>query len=292
MRRILLSVVIVLTAVLGVMAQSGVVQGGDDADLRAYIEYFVGAGYPGNNPEITIAGLPADFPFAFELPIDVNILATMERPNSINTTYEVNMTTTADIASIAEAMTAAFSQNGWVELNSSVTRGSGFNPYENANGMYCLNDGEIGLNFDAGNRGDIKGINLYISMPADPYQCIQPGEQPTYIDPAMLIPAFTEVPNAVVRPDAGGPSVYGMNMGSSGGVLTVTGAMTDVFAAYSAQLAGAGWTQTGEEIGSNQARNQWTFQDVEGDTWFGTFTMFQTSASDQYVALVVVEKAE
>lgn len=288
---LLLAVILLVGVAVSAQQTLGRVVGGDDAELREFILQSVSG--PDDNAVVTIASLPDDLPFELSLPEETTLLGSISRiyeQNNNQRSVQVLLTTEQDVET-AMNFYADSLQDNWQQTNFNISKPGGFNTYANGYSMYCYNDGEAAMNVDVYGKFDATlRLNIYVTIPAELHQCTEQGEN-THVDPvAEYIPVLRPVDGVTIRTDIGGPSMYGTNIGSVSAVVSLEIPLADAFAAYSGQLADAGWSLVSEEINGRSVLSHWTIAADNGETWLGTFTIYENAGNENFSAFILIEK--
>lgn len=302
MRRLLTLFALIAVLMMGTtaLAQDITIEGGDEAQLRNFLQRLVG--YPGpQGPDVSIlvADTP-DLPFALPLPADINLIGSVVRSGiqaygtGDATFTEVYFNTSAMPPAVLEFFRGALTNSGWNNLDQGQPPQGGFAPASNAYGNFCLND-EANLNFDAFSPDmETTYVSVRIQYPADPYMCNQP-DQTDFEDPYRMLPALQQPSGVTVDPMMGGGLNYYSPNGPSASlpaILISDMGADEIAAAYAQQLQSLGWTQLTSTGTPAIARSTWSWTSERGTNWIGTLIIAETSDPDdgnRYDAVIALQ---
>jgi hypothetical protein len=278
-------------------AQEGAasVQGGDDAQLRAFIARYVGIVGSPTPISVTVGSLP-QLPFAMPLPDGVTVVGAVTRFNnagdaSANTGYDLLLQGGAGPGQILDFYTQTLNGAGWATIQSDVGEPTGFTASSNAYGIFCLPDNSASMSINPYTPdGTLILTSITVITPADVYQC-QTSETAPPPNAFELIPSLS-LPSGVtvVNNMGGGLSYYLGQSASSSAILSTTLTLAEIAPVYVEQLTGKGWTPISSESGERFFISDWTLVDANGKTWRGTFILTKDATPDTVNALIYIQE--
>lgn len=298
-RRGLLAVLLVCFGLFsgGVAAQDGAdsVQGGDDAQLRAFIARYIGIVGSATPVSVTVGSLP-QLPFAMPLPEGLTVIGGVTRFNnmgdtSANTSFDITLQGGTDPGQILDFYTQTLSGAGWNTIQTDVGQPTGFTESSNAYGIYCLADNSASMTVNPYTPdGTLILTTITVLTPADVYQCQTPEAQPPAnafeLIPSLALPSGVTLINNM----GSGLSYYFGQSASNSAILGTAMPINDIARGYVDQLTASGWTLVSSEGGERFFISDWTLTDANGKPWRGTFMLTKDSAPDTVNALIYVQE--
>lgn len=251
--------------------------GGDEAQLREFVQRWFVATYPGApamDTKIYLGSLPEDAPLDLPLPQDARLIASiMDHYSTLEIILDTGMSPEEAKDFYREQLTA----DGW-QVAPEQDRGAGFVPTGEMGLSLCLGEDEAVLFVGALELPDgLTDVRLNLSMPANGYQCAKIG--PEYQDRGTaLIPTLSTPP---------GVEMKGSGMGSSEedayveATLKTEMPLGELAAHYHPQLEQAGWQMLDSGSVEGQTWSTWSITDDRGDVWGGSFILLDTPLTPQ-----------
>lgn len=272
------------------------VEGGDEATLRRYLGAMLQPIYPGaerNVITLTVGTIPADLPFALDLPAELEVLGTTVRAGDMNLT-DVMLAGPAPVGPWLEELEAQLLEQGYfVPEGPDMMGGSPVfqGPPTMGEVMLCSEDRRLMLNLMGGELKDEAMIRIISNDQVMHGGICQPNRQmdrgyapwlPEGILPTLQAPA--------------GVTLRGTGTSGSDRMLEVTTEVTapnltveELYQEWADQLAEQGWTRSEEDLGNAFAWSQWS-QEFEGETWDIVFYVMRKGLeADRYTGSMHIE---
>ncbi len=262
--------------------------GGDEADLREFVEHFLGSTYPGQLADhitVYLGSLPQDLPYTLPIPETARVIGSVMQ--TLYTNVQVILETTLTPEAVVAFYEGSLPELGWVAVPDAGYQG-GFVPGD-LGPTYCLGD-NTSLNIQAGTWADGATDVRIFTFSDRIYSPCNPNPQYGQ-DPVLgLIPVLKSPPGAAMNNSGGGGSSGDFSAYNEVQLQTERSA-GEMAAFYNEQLEVAGWSlvESGESDG--HAWSSWTFTDEKGQEWSGTLVLLEVPpGSDTIFAYIQVAR--
>ncbi|MEX1019068.1 MAG: SIMPL domain-containing protein [Litorilinea sp.] len=280
-----------------------IVEGGDEAALRRYLETSLQPIYPGMGRSVitvTIGALPADLPAGLqtlELPPELEVVGATVRTGEYGLT-DIMLAGPAPAATWVDDLRGQLLDQGY-SVPDSMTGGMGSRVFQGEQpmmeSMLCSDDQDMMINLMGGELEDEAIIRMILNPQVaggsicTPHLHHDSGSSTPWL-PEGVLPTLQAPAGVIMR---------GTGSSSSDRMLEVTSELVaseisapELYAHWVSMLQEQGWTRVEEDEGRAMVWSHWT-REVEGTPWTIIFYILRQSAeADQYTASLRIERAD
>lgn len=272
------------------ITSSVTVIGGDEADLRNFLEQWIVPYYPGapaTQITITVGYLPAALPVALSLPPTLTVLGAIAVTGDYTST-ELLLTAPQDGETTVKTLHQELEAQGFTlpdDTMGAPTRG--FQSNEPLFTVLCDSAHNITANLSVSEgQAGVSNIRLSLSL-EQPYGPCSPPSGPEQSQPEIL-PILKAPANATIRSQGSG---YGGDEADVNAEIEFNEELSVLVDHYAAQLEENGWQQLDASATEDIAWSAWTTTDDQDDIWNATFYILpRAGEEDTYLATLKLKR--
>lgn len=258
-----------------------IVQGGDEAVLRAFIAAYVSNSLTNERTQVFIGQLPIEEPLhSLPIPAQTEILGSVEQLQQHTQLLLVSQLTSAEVRAHYEK---ALTKLGW-QVGGGVFMPYGFRKTEMEMFHFCSEAHHQMINGQIQTDEDRTYIRLTVSKALHP--CHDPREHMKYMS---AMPNLSAPQGVFLLPSS-------FSSGSTGGmdhfeartsaVARWQGGLRDLYRAYVPLLESVGWALGTESI-TDKAAVSWWDVTLDDETWQGIFSVLAKPKSPEHYTLTL-----